>query len=198
MPVDTSTTNLDPALNLAHQALYRFAALCLLDPRAGSWQQLNAMRPSTLLDDAAELVRGDAVAWPAQMGLGELPATALNPARVLEFLPETAGELNRQYEATFGLLVSSACPPYETEYINGKFAVQRSQTLADISGFYRAFGLRPSSAHPERQDHIVLQLEFMAFLLIGGVGTVSGSIMGSAFVVVSPIFVEVFTLWFSE
>ncbi len=164
MSADALITNPDPAINMAHQALYRFAALCLFDPRAGTCEQLNAMRQTTLLDDAAELIRRDTTAWPATLGQGELPATELNPADVLSALPETDDDLNLQYEATFGLLVSSACPPYETEYINGKLAVQRSQTLADISGFYNAFGLRPSSAHPERHDHIVLQLEFMAFL----------------------------------
>lgn len=160
----TIPTNVDPAVNMAHQALYRFTALCLLDPRAGSWDQLSAMRDSTLLHDAAELIRSDSTAWPDQLGMGELSAAELNPTNVLSVLPATARELNRQYETIFGLLVSSACPPYETEYINGKFAVQRSHALADISGFYHAFGLKPASARPERHDHIVLQLEFMAFL----------------------------------
>jgi TorA maturation chaperone TorD len=164
MLADTLPPPVDPAVNLAQQALYRFTALALLDPRAGAWEQLDALLLSTLFEDAAEIVRGDSAAWPARLGPGELPAAELNPTSVLSALPKTADELNRQYEAAFGLLVSSACPPYETEYVNGKFAVQRAQTLADINGFYNAFGLKPSTAHPERCDHIVLQLEFMAFL----------------------------------
>lgn len=155
----------DQALSLARQALYRFTAMALVDPRAGTWRQLSDLRTDPLLDAAAAVVRHDPAAKADTLALGERPLEDLDPAAVLKRLPATAAELNGEYERTFGLLVGSACPPYETEYIHGKFTFQRSQTLADVSGFYRAFGLKPSDWFPERHDHIVQELEFMALLL---------------------------------
>jgi len=47
---------------------------------------------------------------------------------------------------------------------------------------------------PERWD-LLLSVEFIAIILIGGAGTVSGTLMGSAFVVLLPRFVQDFTKW---
>jgi TorA maturation chaperone TorD len=162
---ETSATNDDSAITMARQALYRFAALTLLDPRAGSWKQLDRLRGDRVLHHAAAFLRRLPNARTKSFGLGDRTLEELDPAPVLEQLPASAEALNAEYEATFGLLVSSACPPYESEYIDSKFAFQRSNSLADISGFYRAFGLEVSAQYPERPDHIVLELEFMAHLL---------------------------------
>jgi TorA maturation chaperone TorD len=159
------STDFDVPVNLARQALYRFAALSFADPQVGSWEQLNALRDDPLLFSGAALVRALPAARPSKYGLGECPLDLLDPQTVLDRLPASREALNAQYENTFGLLVSSNCPPYETEYINSKFAFQRSNGLADISGFYAAFGLTTSDLRPERPDHIVLELEFMAALL---------------------------------
>jgi TorA maturation chaperone TorD len=155
----------DPAVLMARQSLYRFAALSLLDPQADSWEQLEVLRDDALLSEAAALVRNLSEAKQKKRGPGERPLSELDPARVLARLPESWQQFNEKYENTFGLLVSNACPPYETEYINSKYAFQRSNTMADVSGFYFAFGLTTSVAHPERPDHIVQELEFMAFLI---------------------------------
>ncbi len=152
-------------LNLARQAIYRFASLAFLDPRAGTWSQLRRAGVEDCVLAAAELLRADDVAAFAEPGLGEFPPAALDPASAFARLPGTSDELNAEYETTFGLLVSCDCPPYETEYIDSKFSFQRSKELAEIAGYYQAFGLQTSDRHRERQDHISLELEFMAVLI---------------------------------
>jgi len=158
-------TTFDPAVLMARQSLYRFAALTLLDPKAGSWEQFESLRKNSILSEAAAIVRNMPEAKPKTMGPGERPLSDLEPSRVLERLPDSNQAFNKEYENTFGLLVSNACPPYETEYIESKYDFQRSNRLADVNGFYHAFGLDLSATLPERSDHIVLELEFMAFLI---------------------------------
>lgn len=155
----------DPAVSQARQILYRFIAMALADPRAGAWPSLSCLRNDSLVADAAALLRNEAAAAAAELALGEQPLALLDPAPVLARLPASRDGLNELFESTFGLLASSTCPPHESDYINGKFTFQRSHALADVSGFYQAFGLEPSPQRREQHDHIVLELEFMAFLL---------------------------------
>ncbi len=49
---------------------------------------------------------------------------------------------------------------------------------------------------PERWD-LLLSVQFIAIILIGGAGTVSGTLMGAAFVIILPRVVQNFTLWLS-
>jgi TorA maturation chaperone TorD len=152
-------------LLLARQTLCRFLATCLVDPRVGSWSPLASPETQAAVIEAAALVRHQPRAMADPLARGETSLAHLRPEAIFRALPRSPDELNALYEKTFGLLVSSACPPYEMEYIDQKFTFQRSQTLADVAGFYRAFGLEPARQHPERQDHLALELEFLASLL---------------------------------
>lgn len=57
---------------------------------------------------------------------------------------------------------SMQCSPYETEYEADPFA--KARQMADISGFYSAFGLAVSSERPTLHDFIGSELEFMSSL----------------------------------
>jgi TorA maturation chaperone TorD len=68
----------------------------------------------------------------------------------------------RLFEAHGGLLVS----PYETDHRKDtpQHALAQTYELADIAGFYKAFGLIIAESFPERADHIAVELEFMHLL----------------------------------
>ncbi len=73
--------------------------------------------------------------------------------------------LQTDYRHAFGHTISQECPPYETEF-GSAHVFQQAQRLADIAGFYRAFGLEISDQAKERPDHIAVELEFMSFLTL--------------------------------
>ena len=86
--------------------------------------------------------------------------------RLMEELEASPQALRAQYDTVFGLVVPKECPPYETEYYPTQETFGRSQQMADVAGFYQAFGIEPAQSSPERPDHLALELEFMAFLLL--------------------------------
>jgi branched-chain amino acid transport system permease protein len=51
---------------------------------------------------------------------------------------------------------------------------------------------------PAAQFNLFLSVEFIAILLIGGAGTVAGTVMGSFFVILLPELVEDFTKWLGD
>jgi TorA maturation chaperone TorD len=155
----------DPALLLARRTCYRFLALALADPRTGTFSELADPATRELVTQAAEILRDEDAAVARPLALGERPLAELDPAKVFARLPRSPSDLNNLYEANFGLLGGSKCPPYEIEYVPSKFTFQRSNMLADIAGFYSAFGLQTSSSNPDRPDHVVLECEFLAQLL---------------------------------
>lgn len=96
---------------------------------------------------------------------GELLPTDVEIEAVERWLRLDPERRQRAAQCVFGLVISSQCPPCETEFLRSKDAFCRAQVMADITGFYRAFGVEVSSRHPQRPDHLVLELEFVALLL---------------------------------
>lgn len=56
------------------------------------------------------------------------------------------------------------CPPYETAYGDGKRLNGRPVELADINGFYTAFGIHDRATQSDLADHITAELEFLSIL----------------------------------
>ncbi|MEZ5098382.1 MAG: molecular chaperone TorD family protein [Thermoleophilia bacterium] len=57
-----------------------------------------------------------------------------------------------------------AVSPYESSYEADPF--RSSRQVADVAGFYRAFGADATGAAAERPDHVGCELEFLSFLVL--------------------------------
>jgi TorA maturation chaperone TorD len=163
------------ALDLAREGLYRFLAALLTEPGGPRWHLVEDIDNQQLAREAAALLQLEADTRSVPLGFGELPAEELDLQPLLLELLRPTEDLRAEYDRVFGLVPTKECPPYETEYHPAAEAFLRSQQMADVAGFYRAFGLEPAHLTPERPDHVALELEFMAFLLmkkrlVGGAG----------------------------
>jgi len=75
-----------------------------------------------------------------------------------------AMELEGEYVRLF--LRSTVCSLHETAYDDGRRLAGQTQELADISGFYQAFGLAIAEGQPDLPDHLCSELEFLSLCLI--------------------------------
>jgi TorA maturation chaperone TorD len=75
-----------------------------------------------------------------------------------------AAWLESEYVRLF--LAGGPCPLRETAYGDGRRIAGRAYELADISGFYRAFGCRLSRDRAQVADHLSAELEFASVMLV--------------------------------
>ncbi|MCP5111257.1 MAG: molecular chaperone TorD family protein, partial [bacterium] len=113
---------------------------------------------------AADLLRSEAPEK-VELALAERPPADLDLRPVVKELEKPRQHLIAEHQNVFGLLLGKTAPPNETEYCRSTDSFYRAGELADIAGFYRAFGLERDSEKRERPDHLSLELEFMAHVI---------------------------------
>jgi len=145
----------------------------------GTVRALDAAVEQALTRAAIYRLLGRAFGYPTASVLEELarlsalvaeqPATAPAIRDPLARLAATArevdpGALAAEYVFLFDRQVR--CPPYEGAYGDAPQMAGKSAELADIAGFYTAFGLAPAATYPDMEDHIAAELEFMSALAL--------------------------------
>lgn len=92
-----------------------------------------------------------------------LDAELADQVRELARDPREVEQLPQRFRLLFGYTSRGPVPPYETEYGTDALFLQ-PQEMADIAGFFRAFGLELDRQQHQRVDHIACECEFLAFL----------------------------------
>jgi len=163
MTAPADTVNIE--LPLARQIVASALAAAFADPRS----PLARRCPETelhlinwawsIMCEERGAISGD------ELGIGEIDPIQVDLTPVVEWLAIPVECRERIHQRVFGLVMAKLCPPYETEYCEWKDATYRAQELADIAGFYRAFGLIPNQTAPERFDFVAMEIEFLAVLI---------------------------------
>lgn len=135
---------------LGRSATYEYLSLAFLYPVSGLVERLR--------NGGARLAEvGDRLDWP---DVASAAQSVLDKLR-----PFDDDGLEKEYAEVFGHAVSADCAPYEAEY-GQAHVFQKSQTLADLGTFYRAFGVGLNSSMKDRLDHISVEMEFMHLLTL--------------------------------
>ncbi|MGQ0662055.1 MAG: TorD/DmsD family molecular chaperone [Pseudomonadota bacterium] len=135
---------------LARAAVLRALALGFAYPAPG-----HGARVRRALADLKEISGAGRMSW-------RVNAALLTARRAWRDAAEPA--LEGHYVRLF--LGNPACPLNETAYGDGRRIAGRAAELADIAGFYEAFGLRLSATDPDLPDHLATELEFLSLLLV--------------------------------
>ncbi len=160
MPAETQ----EQEVLLARQLLASLLADAFRDPRN---QDAAALRPDPDLVSSAWALLAESFPHVAHgdLSLGELTPQRVDPSALALWLAQDPDTAERIYRTIFGFVVARDCPPYETEFCHWNDPTFRANQMADVAGFFRAFGLQPDERRPERVDHLSLQIDFVADLL---------------------------------
>ena len=156
-----TATAIDTAPLLAGSELWNLLAIALADPFHGD--RLARLADPALRARAVAAARLYAdEAADDERGPGERSGRDLDVEPLFRAFDQERDGLEVAYRAVFGLTVATSCPPCETEFEVNDEVTYRSQRMADVGGFYRAFGLEPDASRGERLDHLTLEAEFYA------------------------------------
>ncbi len=144
-------TRSDADLALARSFLYRFLAKAFEDPTEETWAALGSATRTPSFSPTVQ-VCGNGLAEAAR-------------ALCSRLTPKNFEPFQTAYLAAFSHAARGRCPMNEIEYGDLKAdPLFQPHRLADLAGFYRAFGLEVADDADERHDHICLELEFMCVL----------------------------------
>lgn len=147
------------AVGLARAAAWRYLQAAVQPPGDDRFRVLVEGPFRDVVLGAAGWMRADPAFRPQRLGPGEADPARIDPPSLLPRPGD--GSIRADHRDLFGHSVSKDCPPYGGEYHPNTDITFRSQRLADVAGFYRAFGLDRAADARERHDHLAFEAAFM-------------------------------------
>ncbi len=131
-------------LMAARQILASALASAFSDPRSPLALRCDGGDLEIVREAWLEIRRASGGLASSGLGLGERLPTNVEIEPLIGWLALPTERRERVHQRIFGLVMTKLCPAYETEYCAWKDATHRAQEMADIGGFYHAFGIQPS------------------------------------------------------
>ena len=141
----------------ARSIIYGAVSALFADPESEKFSMLMRSRLQGSIIDACFQLEGS--------GNRKEPTLSRTFQKLMSKLDRSSLEKIRdEFVDVFGHTLSKQIAPYALEHLKNSDVFFRTQKLADLNGFYKAFGMEVGSI--ERADHISTQSEFLSFLLL--------------------------------
>ena len=129
--------------DLARECLYRFLSAVAAGPYSGAWERALGAKNLNLAREASRILDTDA-------GDCDIP-------HLVEQLQAPLDASHSRSRTGFRAHRLPGVSHLRDRVLPGSRDFWRaSQQIADVAGFYRAFGIEPSLSSPERPDHLAL------------------------------------------
>jgi len=146
---------------LARAVVYRALSIGFQMPTTERLRQMGADARFGIVAGALE--RLDRGCRPGPFGFGSESGLTAAAVRLTSFQMPDLESLAATFVRLFGHTTRGLVCAAETEY-GADNTFHQPQQLADISGYYLAFGLRPVLGSDARTDHVACECEFMDFV----------------------------------
>ena len=141
----------------ARSTLYGAVSALFSDPKSEKFSMLiTPIMQGCVLDACFQLEEQDNVKKATLSRSFQKLMTKLDKSKIEKIMNE--------FVDVFGHTLSKQIAPYALEHLKNSDVFFRTQKLADLNGFYKAFGMEVKSI--ERADHISTQTEFLSYLLL--------------------------------
>ncbi|NOT32317.1 MAG: hypothetical protein HOP15_17865 [Planctomycetes bacterium] len=147
---------------LARATLYRLLAQAFRYPGAGWHEEWNEIARG--ISAALEVLAQEDRARPSTERC--VPPALFDAFDLVWAASRDPQRIRHDHARIVGHSPRAGTTPYETEWTGAAGEILQYHLLADLGGFYRAFGLDLAQTCDERHDHLSIELCFLGFLCV--------------------------------